>query len=348
MITHFFIKFAIIVPIIYQIIFFLTNQLEMNTTKNLSIREKTRGALLGYAIGDALGLGTEFMNRREIKVRYPRKLTRYDQIVRDAYRSQWKRGATTNVTKLVELLINSILECDGFNYTDYARKLKEWYQTDPIDLPANMRWLLSQKDYLMNPLQVAQRVWKSMNSDENPSDGLGRSLFMGLLNENVAQNAVTAESLTHPQPRCQGNAEIIAVVANSLMWRNEDVPFEELVAIAKRHDPTTVKYLEIAHDGILADFHLDNESTYWYVRKAMGCALWALWHCKDPNEALLAVTNHGGGADTNASLATGLVALKYGYSSIDTYYIENLSDHDHLINLADRYSAFLDNKFGAK
>lgn len=320
----------------------------MNDTKNLSIAEKTKGALLGYAIGDALGLGTEFMNRREIKVRYPNKLTRYDQIVRDAYRSQWKRGATTNATALVEMLIESILECGEFDYMDYARKLKNWFLTDPIDLPANMRWLLSQKDYLNDPLKVAQRVWSGMNTDENPSDGLGRSMFVGMLNENLTRNAVNTACLTHPQPRCQGSSEIIATVANHLLWRNEDADFDTLVAIAKNYDPATVKYLDIARNGILSDFYLDNESTYWYVRKAMGSALWALWHCKDPNEALIAVANQGGGADVNASLAMGLSAMKYGYSSIDPYYIENLTDHERLLNLAERFSDFLEKKYSAK
>lgn len=319
----------------------------MNTT-NLSIKEKTKGALLGYAIGDALGLGTELMNRREIKVRYPNRLTRYDQIVRDAFRSQWKRGETTNATSLVEILIKSILDCDGFDYMDYARRLKEWYFTDPVDLPANMRWLLSQKDFLKSPLEVAQRVWKGMNSDENPSDGLGRSLFVGLLNENVSRNATNVAALTHPQPRCQGNAEIIATMANYLMWRNEEAPYDRLVEIATIYDKETLKYLEIARHGILADFYLDNESTYWYVRKAMGCALWAIWHCKDPNEAMVTVANHGGCAYINTSLTMGLMSLKYGYSSIQPYYIENLCGHEELIALADRFSEFLEKKYGEK
>ena len=80
----------------------------------------------------------------------------------------------------------------------------------------------------------------------------------------------------------------------------------------------------------------------------MGCALWALWHCKSPDEALLKIVAQGGDADTNASLATGLVALKYGVSAIGKEYLDNLIDRKQLEALAAKFTESLANKFTVK
>lgn len=315
------------------------------STTNLSIKEKVFGAVFGYAIGDALGIGTEFMTKKEIHAKYPDGLSHYSQIIRDAHRSMFKKGEFSNDTILIKMLLASICDKGDFDYMDYAHRLREWYLSEPVDLLANMRWVLSQDDYEDHPIEVAKRMWEEMDVDENPSDALGKSLFIGMWDDNVKKNAHDVCLITHSQVRCQAASEIIATMANSLMWRNEEASYDSLVEIAKAQDPEILRYLEIARHGAITDFRLDNEASFWYVRKAMGAALWALWHCHSTDEALLTVVNQGGDADTNASLAMGLVALKYGYSSIGKEYIDNIYERDVLEKLAARFTDLLTRKF---
>ncbi len=310
-----------------------------------NLHSKISGLLFGFAIGDALGIGTEFMSRRVVEKKYPDRLTDYSQIVRDAHRSQWQRGEWSNDTNYVLALVESLCECKGVDHMDYARRLRNLYESDNDDFTAHLRWVFSQPDYVEKPFEVARRVWKDMKDEESPSDNLGRSLIMGLWNDNVLDNTLKNCRLTHPKPRCEVSAVVIAFMANAILWKNSEVPFETLRDLIKRRNIETLDYIDTAHDGELEDFELGDMNNYWYVRKAMGAAMWALWHCDSPNEALVKIVNEGGDADTNASLAIGLLGLKYGVEAIDKKYIDNLIGREVIEDAALKLTTLLENKF---
>ncbi len=312
---------------------------------NKELKSRISGLLFGFAIGDALGLGTELMSRRIVEKKYPDKLTDYKQIVRDAHRSQWQRGEWSNDTGYVLNLIDSLCECGCVDHMDYARRLHKMFKADSGDFTTHLRWLLSQPDYLDNPYDVAKRVWIDMKDEESPSDNLGRALIIGLWNENVKDNALCNCRLTHPKPRCEVSAVVIALMANSILWKNREVPYETLHDLVKRRNIETLDYIETAQNGKLEDFELGDMNQYWYVRKAMGAALWALWHCQSPNEALVKIVNEGGDADTNASLAIGLLGLKYGVEALDKKYIDNLIGAEKIEEAATRLTALLEKHF---
>lgn len=54
------------------------------------VKEKMLGCLYGQAIGDALGSGSEFMSKVEV-------LKNYDQILQDAHRRRWTKGAWIDI-----------------------------------------------------------------------------------------------------------------------------------------------------------------------------------------------------------------------------------------------------------
>ncbi|MDE5673807.1 MAG: ADP-ribosylglycohydrolase family protein [Muribaculaceae bacterium] len=310
---------------------------------DLSIKEKIYGAIFGYAIGDALGLGTEFMSISEVSRRYPDGLSDYSQIIRDAHRSQWKRGEWSNDTEIVLIILKSFLKCKGFNYLDIASQLKKWYESQPTDLTHNMRLVLKQKDYTIRPFESAEEAWRKVSTFENSSECLGRSVF-SFLSYYPLDSAADLCRLTHPGSRTISCCRVIATMAESLMRDGRPASYDEIKSICLDSKDDVGRFIEIAHNGNIEDFDLDDEDSYWFVRKATGAALWCVWHNESFQHGIQSIISQGGDADTNAALAGALVGMQRGYSAIPAPLLEGLLGKERLYTIADEILAFIESK----
>lgn len=311
-------------------------------------REKIHGALYAYAIGDALGVGTEFMTIPERKMRYPEGLRHYEQIFRDLCRRVFKPGQWTNDTEVVLLLADSISERAGVDYLDFARKLKKWNEQNAEENLASMRWVINQPSFIDYPLETSRDVWAKMTNMEATNEALGRAMLTGLWNENTDEHVADISEMTHAHIRCTAAARVIGRMSNSLMWHDRPAEPEELIALANDSDKNkeVAAYVEMAYAGDIEGMRADDPMTFNYVRKTMGVALWALWHCKDTGEGILKVCDLAGDADTNASLAGALLALRYGLDGLPQDLIDNLLEKPRLEKTADRFASVLEEKFG--
>lgn len=312
---------------------------------NLTLKEKIYGAFFGYAIGDALGLGTEFMTKTIAAKRYPGGLRNYSQIIRDAHRSQWKRGEWTNDTEDFLSLAEVICETGHPDCKAYAARIYNNYHSRHLDIPAHLRWLFETPGFLDDPINTAKSVWEKMRNFDASNEGLGRKVIIGIWNENISKNALDFCAMTHPNPRCEASSLVIAEMANSLMWHDKPADFGTLLQIAHKTDDSAVKYVETAYEGKLAELQLDDADTFWYVRKCMAAALWAVWHCDSPAEGLEAIVDEAGDADTNAALATSLLGLKYGYDALPAHLINTLIGKERVEADAEAFCKIIEQKF---
>ncbi len=78
--------------------------------ENEFINERFLGTIFGQAVGDALGLSTEFMSKQEVDRLYPNGIEDYSQIVQDDHRRRWQRGDWTDGLLYASMLHNKVQE----------------------------------------------------------------------------------------------------------------------------------------------------------------------------------------------------------------------------------------------
>ena len=95
-----------------------------------NIKNRLKGALYGFAIGDAMGATTEFMSVAEIKSDYE-KLT-------DIVGGGWldlKAGEVTDDTQMTICVMEALMKNDFKNFKkDVADSFVAWYDTKPKDI----------------------------------------------------------------------------------------------------------------------------------------------------------------------------------------------------------------------
>ena len=306
-----------------------------------SLKNKIKGVLFGGAIGDTLGLGSEFMSKTEVQKYYPNGLYDYSQIVQDYHRCRWQRGECTDDTEMMICIVNAIIKDKDIKLSSIAQNFKNWFNENPLGIGKHTYNVLSFADYVKEPFRAAEIIWKLGKKRNAANGGIMRTSIIGLWNKNVGKNAEEVCKLTHYDSRCIGSCVIISQLIHSLVYNDEIIPLKQLITMGDKYDERIREYLLLAQSDNADSLFLDQEREQGYTLKTMAAAIWCLYHCSSFEEGLLTVVNAGGDADTNAAVACSLLGAKYGYNTIPKNYINGLIRKKYLMDIADKLIAIL-------
>lgn len=302
-------------------------------------RDKVDGILFGQAVGDALGLGTEFMSKEQLRACYPDGLNSYHQIVQDRHRRRWKQGEWTDDTEQMLCILFSLLELGRVDVCDVARRLRHWAYTNGRGMDRTVRTVLDQPDFVLDPWAAANRVWEEGGRTMAANGGVMRTCVLGIWNwENP--DAVQAQAsqvcrITHADPRCVQSCELVCLVIAALLRGEEEREAldHSLTHVCSPH-PEILRMLNGLESVGLTHLCLDEPESVGYTFKALGAGLWALLHASSFEQGLLAVIHEGGDADTNAAVAGSVLGARFGRSAIPIHWVDGLVDGRQLQDLA--------------
>lgn len=202
-----------------------------------TIHDRIIGCLFGSALGDAIGLYTEFLSGHMSSIAYPsRKFVLHPELDatlfrRDAHRNPHRPGEWTDDTDHAMLILLSCLhkDCKELDAQDFASRLLIWVQfglraldTLPLGLGRTVGSIVRTKTYLEDPEGTARTHWKNTNYHVAPNGSLMRTHPLGLLclNKPLYDTFETAASysvVTHVDPRCIISCAIGTVLIRGLL-----------------------------------------------------------------------------------------------------------------------------------
>ena len=268
--------------------------------------DKIRGTIYGQAIGDALGLGTEFMDDYDMAWKYPKGFTHYSEIYQDRHRRRWEIGDWTDDTDMMLCIANAIIKDKGVNLTTIAQNFKDWANGVPMGIGANTYKVLMIGDYVKKPSIV------------------------GLLPNNVEQSAADICRLTHYDPRCVGSCVIVSELIHAHVYGLPVPSYEQIISISRKYDDRIVEFITLSQNEDIKALDLQEEGSIGYTLRTLAAGLWAYWNAETFQDGLLAVVRAGGDADTNAAVACSILGAKFGFNAIPSEYVEGLIYREQL------------------
>lgn len=280
-----------------------------------AIRDRALGALLGLAVGDAVGTTLEFKQRDS----YP-LLT--DIVGGGPF--GLKPGEWTDDTSMALALADSLAATGDFDPADLMRRFVQWRDEGAysctgrcFDIGATVsgalqRWKRSGDPLagatdpntagngsLMRLAPVALRYWRDREK----------------LRHVAAQQSLTTHGAPEAVSACIAYADILADAI-------EGRPRSEV--LSPRSDSYAGKIGPILKGSWRGKPREKVESS-GYVAHSLEAALWSVGRTADFRTAILTAANLGGDADTTAAIAGQLAGALYGASGIPREWLEKLA-----------------------
>lgn len=305
--------------------------------------DRIKGVFYGQAIGDALGLGTEFLEKNKVAEYYPNGLNNYEQIVQDKHRSRWEKGDWTDDTDQFLCICDSILKTGEVNEIAFAEELYNWFKGVPMGIGHTVYKVVSSPQFTKFPYKAAEFSWK-MSKQKHASNGaIMRTSILGAFAfwdyEQVAKNTERIAKVTHWDNRCAGSSVIVTLIIAHLINESKALNLEEIIQIGRSYDERIHPFVEQAFRFPIAALDLADMNSIGYTLKAMAAGIWTYFQATNFEDGILKVIHEGGDADTNACVAGSLLGAKYGFKAIPQNWVDGLLYKDHL---EEKFNHFVD------
>lgn len=328
-------------------------------------RSRVRGALLGGAIGDALGAAVTGLTLEQIREAHGA------EAVTDFVPAHGRRGAVTAVTQL------TLFTVDGLIRAQVRRDTGAWHP--PTDVHrAHLRWAATQRDWGPDERRtddgwLAREEWLytrraparecltgfgdtvmgTLDQPKNPaardSAALTRSAPFGLLvgwePQLVLQLAVECAAQTHGHATAQLAAGALAVMVHGLA-RGETLDGSVQHALAQLagrpgHEPVAEalkQALGSVRQGIPGPALIEALGATDSAEEVLAVALYCALVGEDVRHGLRLAVNHGGPSAATGAVCGALLGTLHGETALPPAWLAELEGRSTLLELADDFA----------
>jgi len=312
--------------------------------KNCStLANRYRGALLGLAVGDALGVPLEFQPRPP------------DNIITDIVGGgpfNLKSGKWTDDTSMALCMAHSLLRRHKFDPRDQMDLYVSWWRNgsfsstgECFDIGDTVSAALKRYEETNNPMAGSTDTRSAGNGSlmrlapvvlfyaSHPDDAL----------DFAAESSKTTHAATEAVDACRYFAGLIL---GALYGESKETILSANYTPEKRYwefEPLTEKIKTIA-DGSYKNKIRDDIKSTGYVVDSLEAALWAFYNSRSFKEGAIKAVNLGGDADTIGAIYGQIAGAFYGETGIPFEWIGKIAYNHVFYMIADEMISFYSGK----
>jgi len=307
----------------------------------VDLPEKVKSVLLGVAVGDALGVPVEFMNRDDIRRNPVTDMRGYGTY-------NLPPGTYSDDSSLTFCLAEAL--ADGYDLHAIARNFVKWKEENYWTARGMMF------DIGIATAQAIGRLAAGAHPDEaggtgEDSNGNGSLMriapllfyIRGMPAERRFEITREVSSLTHGHIRsvvaCHYYLEYARLLFDGAglfeAYGTLQATVPEILESMGVHPVETALFSRLLH-GNIHELPEDEIQSTGYVLHTLEASVWCLLTTGSYRDAVLKAVNLGLDTDTTGAVTGGLAGLYYGLDSIPAEWRQQLARHDDIQALAER------------
>lgn len=287
-------------------------------------RDRAVGALIGLAVGDAVGTTLEFSRRDS---RPP--LT--DMVGGGPFRLQ--AGQWTDDTSMALCLADSLLACGALDQRDLMQRFVKWWRDgensctgECFDIGGTTRDALARFEDDGDPLAGSIDPYAAGNGSLMR---LAPAAIFFSADQIAAENTARGQSATtHAAPAAM---DACGYFSTLLIEAIEGARKEQIL---RRRSLALISEISAIADGSWERKGRDQIKSSGYVVHTLEAALWAVAQAEDFRSTVLLAANLGDDADTVAAVAGQLAGAIWGVTSVPKSWRGRLAWGEHIEGLA--------------
>lgn len=305
-------------------------------------------SIIGHAIGDAMGVPTEFCIRE--------KLLNNPVIEMKGFGSHpVPAGCWSDDTSMEIATIESFIEKECFDYEDIMTKWVNWVNYADYTATGKVfdigRTCLKAINNFNNGMKPLECVPNNINLNGNGS--LMRILPVALYSYSKKLKPKEIISLTNDISSLTHSHNISRlgcyIYVRYVIYLLEGLSKEEAYKKIQRLDYSSygeewISYYDRILKSNIKDLSLNEIKSSGYVVNTLEASFWILLKTKSYKEAIIYSTNIGNDTDTIGAITGSMAGIIYGINNIPKEWIDKLLKKDYLMDLATEFEEKVTNK----
>ena len=302
---------------------------------------KVIDSIIGHAIGDAMGVPTEFCIREKLQKHPVVKMIGYGQ-------HNVPAGCFSDDTSMELALIDSFINKGKFDYDDIMTNFYYWLHdakftaTDEV-FDAGRTCIQA----IINYSKGKEALDCGLKGEENNGNGsLMRILPVALYScyKNIDEKEIIKltndiSSLTHSHEISKLGCYIYVRYIMYLLSGYSKIDSYNLIQkvdYSSYSKESLEKYNRILN-GNIKKCHLEDISSRGYVVDTLEASLWCLLIHNNFEDTILEAINLGNDTDTVAAITGSMAGIIYGIDSIPKEWLNTLIKKDYILDLSKKF-----------